>query len=213
MKDCAYFETLLALLPDGELTDTERRALDEHLASCPACRALREELAAWEDPALWEEPLPDGLHDAILAAVETTPQAAPTPKKKPAARRWIGIAAMLAVVILAGSIGLSHMRMGGSSAPLSAAGGSSRDDALIEAPAEMEAAGGDAAYDTYNYTYDSGAAADADVPEESTAMTEAAPAPEPEESEDLWRDTAAKKDLPRTREAMEERYAGVSPAS
>ncbi len=125
-EDAAYFDTLLALLPDGELTETELENLDRYLAEDPEAGLLRDDLAALEEPALWEEPLPEGLHEQIMAAVARTPQTAA--KKKHTARRWGGIAAMLAVVILVGSIGLSHMRMG---SPMS-----SMDSAAPEAAAD-----------------------------------------------------------------------------
>ena len=186
-EDAAYFDTLLALLPDGELTETELENLDRYLAEDPEAGLLRDDLAALEEPALWEEPLPEGLHEQIMAAVARTPQTAA--KKKHTARRWGGIAAMLAVVILAGSIGLSHMRMG---SPMS-----SMDSAAPEAAADTaEVPDYDAAdRDTNGFYYADGEEAVTETPastesRESVALENAeitaggamAPVPEPDEA-------------------------------
>ncbi len=190
-EDAAYFDTLLALLPDGELTETELENLDRYLAEDPEAGLLRDDLAALEDSALWEEPLPEGLHGQIMASVARTPQTAA--KKKHTARRWGGIAAMLAVVILVGSIGLSHMRMG---SPMS-----SMDSAAPEAA--MDTAGvsdydaADRDIDGFFYADDEAEAPASTEAEENASVTAGgavAPAPEPVES--LTQDGGAPEEAP-----------------
>ena len=44
MSDCKAYEPLLSALLDGELEGPERRAVEAHLAECPACRAYLEDL-------------------------------------------------------------------------------------------------------------------------------------------------------------------------
>ena len=70
MNSCAYYQELISSLVDGELSDEENEALMLHLNSCSRCNAmyavfhdLSDILS--EDP----EPLPEGLHENIMAGV------------------------------------------------------------------------------------------------------------------------------------------------
>ena len=70
MNSCEYYQELLSSLVDGELSDEENEALMLHLNSCSRCNAmyavfhdLSDILS--EDP----EPLPEGLHENIMAGV------------------------------------------------------------------------------------------------------------------------------------------------
>ncbi len=55
MKTCQDMENLLSFYTEGALTDDERRAVEEHLAHCEACRR---ELAALQQAARMVEALP-----------------------------------------------------------------------------------------------------------------------------------------------------------
>ena len=78
MLTCEQALELISAQLDGALTAEEAGALDEHLAQCPACRALRADLSTLHQllPTLAEEP-PAGLKDNIMKAV-TPPNAPPS---------------------------------------------------------------------------------------------------------------------------------------
>jgi predicted anti-sigma-YlaC factor YlaD len=72
--DCARAQILCSASLDGELDPSEQRHLDEHLASCPACRRFAADATALHRvvriaPA---EPVPD-LTATILAATAPAP--------------------------------------------------------------------------------------------------------------------------------------------
>ena len=43
MNEEEYFEQLCSNSVDGTLTDSEKQKLEEHLAECPSCAALKED--------------------------------------------------------------------------------------------------------------------------------------------------------------------------
>ncbi len=61
---CNELERSLALYPYDELSAEERRACDEHLAACPACRAKLEESARMRE-LLKERPLPEPTSEML----------------------------------------------------------------------------------------------------------------------------------------------------
>lgn len=87
MPDCIHYEDLCSAAVDGTLTREEKKELEAHLKTCPACREYLEDMR--EMRTLWREldhPLPDGLHASIMAAVgadraEHTPVDAPQPEE------------------------------------------------------------------------------------------------------------------------------------
>ena len=88
---------------DGELSPEERQALEDHLAECPECRCLWEELRGLED-LLSDAPLevPENFHASVMAAVADCPVShAPTPRKRPMWKAWAGLAAVAAIAVLA----------------------------------------------------------------------------------------------------------------
>ena len=132
------FEQMSAAL-DGELSPAERRELDDHLAQCPQCRELFDELAGHSALLRGLDCAPpEGLSARILSDLP--------PQKKKAApvirlRRW-GTLAACAVLALVGAFALSSP-FGGtkddaavifrSTAEFAAA------DAQLAAPAQCEA--------------------------------------------------------------------------
>lgn len=88
-------EALSARL-DGELTEEESGALEAHLAACPSCRALAQELArlSLDVGQAWEEP-PEGFRGRVLARAAEEPRRA-VPRHG-AWRRWAGLAAAAAL--------------------------------------------------------------------------------------------------------------------
>lgn len=97
--NCDQALELISAALDAELTGSALAELEAHLASCPSCRALYEELReiqgelqdAMEDP-------PADFHDRLMAAVAAEPL--PTGKKTSHRRAWAGIAAAAAVAAL-----------------------------------------------------------------------------------------------------------------
>lgn len=98
--NCENALELISASLDGELTAAEEAQLREHLAQCPACRALQAELAGLQvntQAALEANPPPE-LKANILKNLP--------PQKKPAGKvvywkRWGAMAAAVALVALA----------------------------------------------------------------------------------------------------------------
>lgn len=106
MAHCDEYSELISASLDGALSPAETEKLNAHLAQCPDCRALLEELSALH-AALSDLPpveVPSGLTERIMAAVaaEQVLPFAPPEQKKPSIRwqRWLASAAVLAVVLL-----------------------------------------------------------------------------------------------------------------
>ena len=70
MISCEEALELLSLQLDGALTSEQMQALDAHLASCPSCRTIQEELRAVDEalPALEQEP-PAQLRDGVMRQI------------------------------------------------------------------------------------------------------------------------------------------------
>ena len=111
MRSCDEIVELISASLDGELTADEQTALDEHIACCPACSALLDDLRALHTAASQAEevPAPAGFVNAVMASI-----AAETPQKKasnviPFAsgkakrshwKQWSVSAAAIAIVLL-----------------------------------------------------------------------------------------------------------------
>lgn len=96
--DCEQIQELISGMLDGELSNTDRALVNEHMEHCPECRAVFEAFSAVSDSLHDLEEVPEGLTDAVMDRVRAKPKA---PKR----RRLAGFAAMaacLALVLLAG---------------------------------------------------------------------------------------------------------------
>lgn len=123
---------------DGELDENERAELEEHLADCPACRALAEELGLISAALRNEERLPEELADRLSAML------GPAPKRAAPWKRWGALAAALVLAVglgaMARSNGLLGWGMNASEAPNSSAGdacGAAWEEELLGAEAGM----------------------------------------------------------------------------
>lgn len=148
--DCTRYEELMSAALDGELSPQERQELDRHLAGCPACAALFDELGA-QCAALRELdcPFPDGLHDRIL---NDLPEQEKAPVRKTLHwRRWGAAAACLVLVAaLAGAVVPMLPAQTGESAPTGMTDGEMplTDEGVCvegEGPSADYAGGGDSA--------------------------------------------------------------------
>lgn len=137
----------------GTLEPAEQQMVKRHLASCPACTAEADELAAVVpilaavsgDEVLSEAPSPN-LFARVVSAIDSPTPAAPTSPASPApasaghtSRRWL-LAAAASVVILAGAgtaIGVSL----GSSHPASTTASASSADVHVRVTARDAATG------------------------------------------------------------------------
>lgn len=111
MAHCDEYIDLISAAIDGALSPVEQEKLDSHLASCPECRALYEELTALHaalsglPPVEVPADLTEHIMDAV-AAEQVLPFAPTQAQKSPVRRwRWLTSAAVLALV-LAGTWGL-----------------------------------------------------------------------------------------------------------
>lgn len=68
MNPCEEYELLLSARLDGALSLKEETQLHAHLAQCPHCRQLAQELEDLQTQmtSLWVEP-PDSLKDALAS--------------------------------------------------------------------------------------------------------------------------------------------------
>lgn len=94
---CEEALELLSAALDGEITPAQQVQLDEHLAQCPACRALQAELLGIHEAlGALETPAPAGLKAQIMASLP--PQTSRT--RAVYWRRWCAMAACAALVVL-----------------------------------------------------------------------------------------------------------------
>ena len=97
MEFCRDTPLYLSLKLDGMLEPEEARALEEHLACCPRCRALERELSAIHTalPELEEYKAPEGFARSVMervADLEEKPKVVPL-FRRPQVRALMGLAA------------------------------------------------------------------------------------------------------------------------
>lgn len=104
MKTCEEILDLISLRLDGELTPEQALALEEHLASCPTCKALADDLADIHSvmPGMNVQP-PAFIMENVMERIKgEEAKVVPFPVKKHSAHQWKawgGIAAALVLVV------------------------------------------------------------------------------------------------------------------
>lgn len=146
LKPCLEYLELMNAVLDGEATPVQHEALSAHLAQCPACAALYEDLKALREgsDALVTK-APETLKANVMSCIAAEAKHdhvvpfAPKAKKK-AAKRWRSWAAMAAVFALVIGVGTNqNLLSGGSSAPMPAP--SAAAPAAAEPAEEMQDVG------------------------------------------------------------------------
>lgn len=134
--NCEQALILISAALDGEVTESERAALAEHLEECPDCRALSEDFGVYS-VALSDmtAAAPDDLTarvDAALDALEA-PAAPVQTKSRHHRKAWGSLAAMFAVVVCLGAVS-TLLNGSRSSAPMADAGatGSAAEQSISE---------------------------------------------------------------------------------
>lgn len=123
MRTCDEILDLLSAALDGQLTAGEQAALDAHLAHCPACSTLYDDLRILheETVCLDDIPTPAGFAAAVMDAIAADPaQNRPdnvttiSKKRKPHSvwKKWSACAAAVAVAVL-GAVSLPGLLGGG----------------------------------------------------------------------------------------------------
>ena len=113
MNICEEYAVLIQEYLDDELSGADRARVMEHLAQCDNCRAYFQQLTEMQDAfAAMDAEVPAGLSGRIMAQVKQTAQV--PAKKKFRYQRYGMLAACLALVCIAGFIGLGGF--GGASA-------------------------------------------------------------------------------------------------
>ena len=108
MSDEEYFEQLCSNSIDGTLTDSEREKLEAHLAECPSCAALKEDLEQMRALFAEEAEPPAGLHESIMQRLEQESKLKVVQPEKPVRRMpvftMVAAAAAVVLVVLGGGI-------------------------------------------------------------------------------------------------------------
>ena len=125
MRSCDEIRELLSAALDGQLTADEQAALDDHIAHCPACSALLDDLRSLQAATAHMEdiPAPAGFAEAVMAAVaaesaqnqddNVVPFSAKLNRKpRPRWSRWVASVAAVAIIAV-GAASLPDL-MGGS---------------------------------------------------------------------------------------------------
>jgi Putative zinc-finger len=107
MMTCNEVRDRLSLLVDGEVPETERAAIEQHLAGCSACRDLRQDLERVQRTAASLGPInpPDHIWLQVAGQMRLEQPASRLPLRRSARpsalRQWIGIAAALVLTTIA----------------------------------------------------------------------------------------------------------------
>lgn len=118
MKVCNGNELLINLYIDGELPESEARALEAHMRECPACRQYCDEICMVNRAVQDLEP-PKDLHASIMAAVAAAQEAenvTPFPSSDAGEARsghkkrhhWLRTAVAMLAIALVGVFGMTH---------------------------------------------------------------------------------------------------------
>lgn len=106
MNSCEYYQELISSLVDGELSDEENEALMLHLNSCSRCNAMYAVFHDLSDILSEEpEPLPEGLHENIMAGVRRSEIMKRNRRMRKIGMRTAMTAAACAVLVLFAAVG------------------------------------------------------------------------------------------------------------
>lgn len=187
MSDEEYYEQLVSSSLDGTLTDLEREKLEQHLAECPSCAALKQDLERMRALFAGEAELPAGLHDRMMQRLEQENKLRVVRPEKPARRMpvftMVAAAAVVVLVVLGGGLMPAFSTVGGnaSTAADTTSNGAGGSDGAAPAQAIQEAAG-----DAGLTVQSGGAAAPEDEPDTGrtagTTEQESTPAIQPRDS-------------------------------
>lgn len=117
MTSCEKFTDLISARLDGMITPEEEQKLEEHLACCPACRELAQQMSALHAafPELEEIPAPAGFTQGVMAKIrEEQPEPKVVPlTKRPRFKTISGLAACLALCLVLYQTGMAGIIGGG----------------------------------------------------------------------------------------------------
>ena len=157
MANCEQYWDLISYSLDGALTEEEQRRLDRHLAQCPQCRAMWEQLSGLEPELMELEAPPADFADRVMAAAAETEQDIPftnlPQNRKPGkeaqkqlnawwkpVRNLVLVAACCLIVLGLGQFASQFFRAG-SSAPAAGNSMAAQDSAATGSEAETSEAG------------------------------------------------------------------------
>lgn len=107
--DCEQALEAVSAALDGELSQSAWVELEAHLSVCPQCRALAEDLRALSATLEEAEAVPPpGLSARVMERIAAEDKVVPLPAahRRSGWRRWAGLAAMAALVVCVGGLGL-----------------------------------------------------------------------------------------------------------
>lgn len=142
MNEEEYFEQLCSNSVDGTLTDSEKQKLEEHLAECPSCAALKEDLEQMRSLMMVDEEPPAGLHDSIMERLrQETPVEVVAPQK-PMRRMpvftMVAAAAVVVLVVLGGGLMPAFSTVGSSGSSASESASADAGDAAADGGMQEE---------------------------------------------------------------------------
>lgn len=157
MASCEQYWDLISYSLDGALTEEEQRRLDRHLAQCPQCRAMWEQLSGLEPELMELEAPPADFAARVMAAAAETEQDIPftnlPQNRKPGkeaqkqlnawwkpVRNLVLVAACCLIVLGLGQFASQFFRAG-SSAPAAGNSMAAQDSAATGSEAETSEAG------------------------------------------------------------------------
>ena len=164
MKYCEEYAALLDLFVDGELSLEEMLHVQEHLDTCPACRAYVDDVLAMRAafPDAENTEVPEGFAAGVMAAIQADAAARPVSPKKKKKTPWVGLAASFAACCA-----IVIIQQNG---PLAAKSESAAASMAYDTAVAEEAACEDAAPETTYFTADTATEETAPEAEEAAPM-------------------------------------------
>ena len=105
MSNCEKYLEMISAYADDELNETEKAELEAHLENCEECRSILETYREMSAEMLsGAEEVPEGFSDGVMekvASYEKNISARNKRRNFGIAGRWIGVAACIAIVLVA----------------------------------------------------------------------------------------------------------------